>query len=68
MSITEAEGNKQRGVQETEAPAITPRIQAAIDAGKIRWNGGRLEPIEPPIKHMEGKSLSEIIIEERRSR
>jgi len=50
---------------EDSASSITPRIRAAIDAGKISWNGGRLEPIDPPIKHMTGKSLSEIINEDR---
>lgn len=66
-------GGNRAGVQELidslsdddRKARIMARLQEAVAAGRISWNGGRLEPIEPAIKHMTGKSLSEIVIEDR---
>ncbi|MGH2627989.1 MAG: type II toxin-antitoxin system Phd/YefM family antitoxin [Anaerolineales bacterium] len=45
---------------------LEQRLQAMIDAGPAEWNGKRLPPMKPAAKLKGGKSISDLILEDRR--
>ena len=46
--------------------ALQQRLQAMIDAGLAEWNGKPLPPMKPTAKLKGGKSIADLIIEDRR--
>lgn len=46
--------------------SLDERIQAMLDAGLAEWNGKPLPPMKPVAKLKRGKSISDMIIEDRR--
>ena len=49
--------------------ALPPRLREALERGEVVWGGGRLQPIEPTIPRApgpSGKTLSELLLEDRR--
>ena len=46
--------------------SLDQRLQAMIDAGLAEWNGKPLPPARPVAKLRGGKSISDMIIEDRR--
>lgn len=49
-----------------EGRTLEQRLQAMIDAGLAEWNGKPLPPMKPVAKLRGGKSISDLIIEDRR--
>ena len=46
--------------------SLEQRLQAMIDAGLAEWNGKPLPPVKPVAKLRGGKSIADLIIEDRR--
>ena len=46
--------------------SLEQRLQAMIDAGLAEWNGKPLPPMKPVDKLRRGKSIADLIIEDRR--
>jgi prevent-host-death family protein len=46
--------------------SLDQRLQAMIDAGLAEWNGKPLPPTKPVAKLRGGKSIADMIIEDRR--
>jgi len=46
--------------------SLDQRLQAMIDAGLAEWNGKPLPPAKPVAKLKGGKSIADMIIEDRR--
>ena len=46
--------------------SLEQRLQAMIDAGLAEWNGKPLPPMKPVAKLRGGKSIADLIIEDRR--
>ena len=42
------------------------RLKAMVDAGLAEWNGKRLPPMKPLAKLKGGRSIADLIIEDRR--
>ena len=46
--------------------SLEQRLQAMIDAGLAEWNGKPLPPMKPVAKLRGGRSIADLIIEDRR--
>jgi prevent-host-death family protein len=46
--------------------SLDERLKAMVDAGLAEWNGKPLPPVKPVAKLRGGKSISDMIIEDRR--
>ena len=46
--------------------SLEQRLKAMIDAGLAEWNGKHLPPMKPVVKLKGGKSIADLIIEDRR--
>ena len=46
--------------------SLEQRLQAMIDAGLAEWNGKPLPPMKPLAKLKGGRSIADLIIEDRR--
>jgi prevent-host-death family protein len=46
--------------------SVEERIQAMVDAGLAEWSGKKMKPYQPKIINRSGKSMSDIIMEDRR--
>lgn len=46
--------------------SLEQRLQAMIDAGLAEWNGKPLPPMKPVAKLKGGRSIADLIIEDRR--
>lgn len=46
--------------------SLEQRLKAMIDAGLAEWNGKPLPPMKPVAKLKGGKSIADLIIEDRR--
>ena len=52
-------------IMPAEAP-LDEKLAALQRAGLIRWNGKKLKPMKPIATLSEGRSISDLIIEDRR--
>lgn len=60
----------QRGVPVARLAPVGRTLEQQLaslrDIGLIEWSGQKLQPSSPPIRLRKGKSISEILVEERR--
>lgn len=65
-TVTITERGKEVGRLVPVGQSLEERIQAMLDAGLAEWDGKPLPPMKPVAKLKGGKSISDIIIEDRR--
>ncbi len=60
----------QRGVPVARLAPVGKTLEQQLvglrDIGLIEWSGQKLKPSSPPVRLRQGKSISEMLVEERR--
>ena len=49
-----------------QGQTLDERLKAMVDAGLAEWNGKHLPPMKPVAKLKGGKSIADVLIEDRR--
>ncbi len=64
-TVTITEGGKPVGRIVPMKPSLEDKLQHLSDTGVLAWSGKKLRPRSPSIKPKGGKTLSDLLIEDR---